>query len=404
MGKGALISPPLQPLIHSQIKAMPHELQLPKLDISPFLDSARSDPAQRRQAAADLDHHLTAYGFLYLTGFDAVVSQQDLDAVLDVSRAFFARPDAEKVKLKIQRGDGARGELAAGRARIPILCGPSKRAEDRFRFAHRLAEDGRERDRRILRLARRQVPRLTTRTLAFRQLTDPDLPGTGWDCYKPFPSEEEDPTKLLHGPNRWPSQPANFRPLLEAHFEKMQLLGHALMEATAMALGLHGGENEDDDYARLKSWVSDPFWVARCIGYPPLPPDAKGVSCGAHKDYGNWTLLLADPTPGALQVFLRDPQGSETDPDSGERGTWINADPKPGCLVVNVGEMVEVYSAGRYKATLHRVIHKSPTYRVSVPFFFEPNFDATITVSGVCAPRRDDNASSRRSTYKYKQF
>lgn len=254
-------------------------------------------------------------------------------------------------------------------------------------------------------MARRQVPRLTTRTLAFRQLTDPDLSGTGWDCYKPFPSEEEDPTKLLHGPNRWPSQPANFRPLLEAHFEKMQVLGHALMEATAMALGLHEGEdNDDDDYARLKSWVSDPFWVARCIGYPPLPPDAKGVSCGAHKDYGNWTLLLADPTPGALQVFLRDPQGSETDPDSGERGTWINADPKPGCLVVNVGEMVEVYSAGRYKATLHRVIHKSPTYRVSVPFFFEPNFDATITVSGVCAPRRDDNASSRRSTYKYKQF
>lgn len=102
---------------------MPHELQLPKLDISPFLDSARSDPAERQQVAADLDHHLTAYGFLYLTGFDAVVSQQDLDAVLDVSRAFFARPEAEKAKLKIQRGDGARGEpaRATGHARIPAV-------------------------------------------------------------------------------------------------------------------------------------------------------------------------------------------------------------------------------------------------------------------------------------------
>ncbi|KWU44229.1 Clavaminate synthase-like protein [Rhodotorula sp. JG-1b] len=321
---------------------MPHELQLPKLDISPFLDSARSDPALRQQVAADLDHHLTAYGFLYLTGLDAVVSQQDLDAVLDVSRAFFARPDAEKAKLRIQRGDGARGWQKMGEN---VTGGYSDWHE-------------------------------------------------GWDCYKPFPPEQEDPTKLLHGPNRWPSQPANFRPLLEAHFEKMQLLGHALMEMTAMALGLHESENEDDDYARLKSWVSDPFWVARCIGYPPLPPDAKGVSCGAHKDYGNWTLLLADPTPGALQVFLRDPQGSETDPDSGERGTWINADPKPGCLVVNVGEMVEVYSAGRYKATLHRVIHQSPTYRVSVPFFFEPNFDATITPLAAASRRAAQEGQS----------
>lgn len=102
---------------------MPHELQLPQLDISPFLNSARSDPALRQKVAADLDHHLTAYGFLYLTGFDAVVSQQDLDAVLDVSRAFFARPEEEKAKLKIQRGDGARGEQAraTGRARVPKL-------------------------------------------------------------------------------------------------------------------------------------------------------------------------------------------------------------------------------------------------------------------------------------------
>ncbi|GAA5869021.1 hypothetical protein JCM3774_002450 [Rhodotorula dairenensis] len=317
---------------------MPHEIQLPKLDISPFLPqrgqdtpAAADDHRRRVETAADLDHFLTAYGFLYLTGFESVVSQQELDAVLDVSRAFFATPEDAKAKLKIQRGDGARGWQKMGEN---VTGGYSDWHE-------------------------------------------------GWDCYKPFPPEEEDPSRLLHGPNRWPSEPATFRTLLEAHFEKMQVLGHALMDATAMALGL---EPSDDDYARLRGWVSDPFWVARCIGYPPLPPDAKGVSCGAHKDYGNWTLLLADPTPGALQVFLRDRNGpsdpdSETDckdSDGGAHGQWINADPKPGCLVVNVGEMVEVYSAGRYKATLHRVIHKSPTYRVSVPFFFEPNFDATI--------------------------
>ena len=42
------------------------------------------------------------------------------------------------------------------------------------------------------------------------------------------------------------------------------------------------------------------------------------------------------------------------------------------------GEMVEVWSAGLFKATLHRVMHLSPTYRVSVPVFFEPAFDAEV--------------------------
>ncbi|GAA5976006.1 hypothetical protein JCM10908_005354 [Rhodotorula pacifica] len=331
---------------------MPHELELPELDLSPFLTNPgdSSTALRRRDTAANLDRYLTSYGFLYITGFDSVVSQQELDAVLEAARAFFARPEAEKAKLKTQRGDGARGWQKMGEN---VTGGYSDWHE-------------------------------------------------GWDCYKPFPPEEEDPSKLLRGPNRWPTEPSNFRPLLETHFKKMEVLGHALMEATAMALGIEEGE---EDYARLKGWVSDPFWVARCIGYPPLPADAKGVSCGAHKDYGNWTLLLADPTPGALQVFLRDPEGSQTaDDSSNEHGYWINADPKPGCLVVNVGEMVEVYSAGRYKATLHRVIHKAPTYRVSVPFFFEPNFDATITPLAAASRAGANNENGQAANTPVKQI
>ena len=49
-----------------------------------------------------------------------------------------------------------------------------------------------------------------------------------------------------------------------------------------MALGIDVG-GDSDEWQRMKGWVSDPFWVMRCIGYPPLPSDAEGVSCGAHK-------------------------------------------------------------------------------------------------------------------------
>jgi hypothetical protein len=42
--------------------------------------------------------------------------------------------------------------------------------------------------------------------------------------------------------------------------------------------------------------------------------------------------------------------------------------------------MVERWTGGMYPATLHRVVHRSSAYRVSVPFFFEPNFDAEVSV------------------------
>jgi len=143
-----------------------------------------------------------------------------------------------------------------------------------------------------------------------------------------------------------------------------------------------------DELEDLRSQVDDSFWVMRAIGYPPLPDDHDGFSCGAHKDYGCLTFLYADPTPSALQVFLRQTRGASLPsaaPESGlpaeqgtDEGIWINADPIPGCVVCNIGEMWEIWSNGLYRSTLHRVIHRSANYRVSVPFFFEPNFNARI--------------------------
>jgi len=88
-------------------------------------------------------------------------------------------------------------------------------------------------------------------------------------------------------------------------------------------------------------------------------------------DYGCVTLLLADSTKGALQVL-----------DS--NGKWINADPIDGAFVVNIGDMMERWTNGLWKSTLHRVIHRGTQYRVSIPFFFEPNFDAVISPLPSC--------------------
>lgn len=93
------------------------------------------------------------------------------------------------------------------------------------------------------------------------------------------------------------------------------------------------------------------------------------------------SFLHADDCPGALQVLAKS-------------GEWINADMVPGTVVVNIGAMWERWTGGLYPATLHRVVHLAPTFRVSIPFFFEPNFDAPIKL--LPAAKRTAEAEGRK--------
>jgi len=111
--------------------------------------------------------------------------------------------------------------------------------------------------------------------------------------------------------------------------------------------------------------------VLRVIGYPPLPSDDQGLSCGTHKDYGCLTFLWTDPTRNALQVFLQRQFPAVENPSvvtfqggvRVEEGIWVNVDPIPGCIVCNIGEMWEVWTNGLYKSAIHRVIHRGSNYR-----------------------------------------
>ncbi|KAI9771390.1 MAG: hypothetical protein M1839_002813 [Geoglossum umbratile] len=166
----------------------------------------------------------------------------------------------------------------------------------------------------------------------------------------------------LGGPNLWPDEPPELRGVYVEYLAQVLKLGEVVMRAMGYAFG---PECEEVFLEKTR----DSFWVLRMIGYPPLQSTSpgNGVSCGEHTDYGCTTFLLADPdVKGALQVLSRD--GS----------TWINADPVPGAFVVNIGDMMERWTNGLWPSTRHRVIHRGDGYRVSVPFFYEPDFNARI--------------------------
>jgi isopenicillin N synthase-like dioxygenase len=56
----------------------------------------------------------------------------------------------------------------------------------------------------------------------------------------------------------------------------------------------------------------------------------------------------------------------------------IVADDASGALICNIGDMLSVWADGIYKSTQHKVLHTSRDMRISIPFFFDPNWDARI--------------------------
>eukprot|EP00658_Telonema_sp_P-2_P068034 TRINITY_DN56981_c0_g1_i1.p1 TRINITY_DN56981_c0_g1~~TRINITY_DN56981_c0_g1_i1.p1 ORF type:complete len:152 (+),score=23.95 TRINITY_DN56981_c0_g1_i1:88-543(+) len=104
---------------------------------------------------------------------------------------------------------------------------------------------------------------------------------------------------------------------------------------------------------------------------------------GEHTDYGCLTMLAQDEVPGALEVLAADGV------------TWIQVPPIKGTFVINIGDMMEHWTAGRYRATRHRVRNVEGVSRFSAPFFFEPSFDTVVRpISGV-ARGHSSNSNQR---------
>ena len=273
-------------------------LELPVIDVAPLV-AGRDDPA----VGAAIDRACRQVGFFYVTGHGVDEGlQQRLEAA---AHGFFALPEADKAAIAMAHGGRAwRGWFPLGGE---LTSGRPDRKEGLY-LGEELGPDD---------------PRVQA-----------GVP--------------------LHGPNLFPSQVPELRPLVLEHLAAMTSLGHALLRGLALGLGLDAGWFEDH-------LTRDPLILFRIFRYPPEPAGDWGVQ--EHTDYGLLTILRQDGH-GGLQVHAP--------------GGWIDAPPLPGTFVCNLGDMLERMTGGRYRSTPHRVRNTGATDRLSFPFFFDPAWDAEV--------------------------
>jgi isopenicillin N synthase-like dioxygenase len=159
-------------------------------------------------------------------------------------------------------------------------------------------------------------------------------------------------------PNVWPAETPGFKEDLSALYASFDALGGTILKAIARHL-----KQPEDFFAPS---VKDGNSILRLLHYPPVKAGAAGLRAEAHEDINTITLLLGAEEAG-LQVKTRD-------------GQWLDIDPPPNALVVNIGDMLQRLTNHVLPSTTHRVVNPKPERahlpRYSIPFFlhFAPDF------------------------------
>jgi isopenicillin N synthase-like dioxygenase len=170
------------------------------------------------------------------------------------------------------------------------------------------------------------------------------------------------------GWNQWPlvAGSSHFKAVLDDYFERCSSVALKLLQVLTANLGAPVETLTGDffplhsSFLRLNYYpVGDPLALEK--GEHTKSADTGSMGVHHHTDAGALTLLLQDDV-GGLEVF--------------HQNTWKSVPPIADTLVVNIGDIVKVWSNDLYHAALHRVVASREQDRYSIPFFFNPLYSA----------------------------
>ncbi|KAJ7564301.1 hypothetical protein O6H91_02G012000 [Diphasiastrum complanatum] len=159
-----------------------------------------------------------------------------------------------------------------------------------------------------------------------------------------------------HAEKFWPCGGGEeFKSVIKEYMRASQHLGLELLHYLTTALNL--------DSSKFKTHCEGTNSCLRLNYYPICERPADALGLNAHADDDALTILFEDQV-GGLQV-LKD-------------NKWFSIQPQPDSLVVNVGDILEVWSNSIYPSVVHRVAVNSEKRRVSAALFLYPEPESVI--------------------------
>ncbi|KAM7275782.1 hypothetical protein ACFE04_017648 [Oxalis oulophora] len=172
---------------------------------------------------------------------------------------------------------------------------------------------------------------------------------------------------MEHAMKLWPNHVEDrtkFCNVLVEYQKEMKALAEKLFGIMASSLGLN--------IEKELEWFRDGQHHARLNMnyYPPCPDPTQAVGLAAHTDSSLITLVYPSTTANTyrgLQVVSED------------NSNWATVETMEGAIFVNLGDLMKVFTNGRFKNVMHRVVvHKSRS-RTSRAYFYGPPPEVKIS-------------------------
>lgn len=152
----------------------------------------------------------------------------------------------------------------------------------------------------------------------------------------------------------WPNKPAELKGAVEAYSAEIGNVGKKLLGSLSLIMGM-----ESNDLPELHKEMQ----ISMRVNYYPVccePDNVMGMS--PHSDATTISILLQDNN--GLQIR--------------HNGGWVPVKPVPNSLIVNVGDVLEIWSNGKYKSIEHRAMTNGTRARISCASFVTPQMEVEV--------------------------
>ncbi|KAL4283671.1 hypothetical protein GQ457_16G006640 [Hibiscus cannabinus] len=166
-----------------------------------------------------------------------------------------------------------------------------------------------------------------------------------------------------HARKLWPQDHAKFCEVMEQWQAEMKTLCNKIVGKMLGSLGL---THEDDmNWFQPQNGSDQTQCLFHLNSYPVCPDPDRAMGLAPHTDTSLITVVNQFNT-GGLQVY-QDGAG------------WVPVEPIEGALVVNVGDLMQIISNGKFKSVLHRALVNSTCHRLATAFFLMPSSNAEVS-------------------------